>query len=294
MLFVASMSGSRIALITDVHFGRIASPDIVASLVADVAALKPDVVVVGGDLTQRARKRELKAAAKLIADLGASIVIPGNHDVFAWWFPIRRLTDPLARYRQYISADVNAELVTDDLAILALNSSMGWTIKSGRFDHAQLKRAEEFFRRTANAEKKVLVVHHHLFGLPNVFSDPDVAVGGSELLDLALEWGADAVLCGHLHLSHAQVIQLDGRSTVMVSSGTATSNRGRGADASRNVYELVTITGETIRVDERVFSPRDSQYQAGRSFAFSKVATGWQDVVIDQAGNRVSRGARDE
>ncbi len=258
------------------HFGRIAHEDIVEALVSDVNRAAPDLVVVAGDLTQRARKKELSQAAELLEALNAAIVIPGNHDVFAWWFPVRRLFNPLARYRKYISPDVDAELVRDDVAVLALNSSYGWTVKSGRFSKEQLVRAQSFFTRTQDAPTKLLVVHHHLISQADVFARHDVARNGDKLLSLALEWGVDAILSGHLHQSHACVVTEGRQSTVLVSSGTATSDRGRRADAKRNIFELITLVDEPttgtrrMTVEERLFDIQKREFARGDEFVFNR------------------------
>jgi 3',5'-cyclic AMP phosphodiesterase CpdA len=280
------LSSHRIALITDVHFGRIAFADIVKALVDDVNREAPDIVVVAGDLTQRARKKELAAASFLLDQLNATVVIPGNHDVFAWWFPLRRLSNPLARYRHYISEELDTEIVQDDVAILALNSSFGWTIKGGRFTRDQLQRAKSFFARTSATPTKLLVVHHHLTSQVLAFGKHDVARRGGELFKLALDWGVDAILSGHLHQSHARIVTDQNRSTVLISSGTATSDRGRQKDTGRNIYELITIDRKehqelsmSIVVQERLFDRERGSFGPAREFCFEKNHPGgWTEI----------------
>ena len=46
---------TRIAHLSDIHLGRISRPEIVEVVVEEVNALAVDLVVVSGDLTQRAR-----------------------------------------------------------------------------------------------------------------------------------------------------------------------------------------------------------------------------------------------
>ena len=50
--------------LSDVHFGRV-DDAVVSAIVPLVHSLEPDVVVVSGDLTQRARPEEFRAAARL-------------------------------------------------------------------------------------------------------------------------------------------------------------------------------------------------------------------------------------
>ena len=50
-----------IAHLSDPHFGRI-EPATVQALIATIIEARPDVVVVSGDLTQRAKEREFQEA----------------------------------------------------------------------------------------------------------------------------------------------------------------------------------------------------------------------------------------
>src|SRR3954471_16734760 len=94
-----------IAHISDLHFGRLDRP-VAEGLVADLARHKPDLLVVSGDFTQRARERQFAAAAAYLKRLPTpQLVVPGNHDV-PLFDVIRRIFFPLARYRRLISRDL--------------------------------------------------------------------------------------------------------------------------------------------------------------------------------------------
>ena len=95
----------RIVHISDVHFGTV-DPLVADSVSAAVNELRPHVVVVSGDLTQRARSQEFKLARAFLDSLPKpQIVVPGNHDVPAYNLLARFLT-PLAKYKRYISDDL--------------------------------------------------------------------------------------------------------------------------------------------------------------------------------------------
>ena len=67
--------------ISDLHFGRV-DPATVEPLTAAIRALARNVVIVSGDLTQRARAAEFRAARAFLDALPRpQIVVPGNHDV---------------------------------------------------------------------------------------------------------------------------------------------------------------------------------------------------------------------
>lgn len=52
----------RLLHLSDLHFGRLASRTIVADLLAETHRQAPDLIVVSGDLTQRARPSQFRAA----------------------------------------------------------------------------------------------------------------------------------------------------------------------------------------------------------------------------------------
>src|SRR5258708_19013687 len=91
-----------IAHISDLHFGR-HDPVIATGLLADLAAEKPDLIAISGDLTQRARRAEFAAAREFLDRLPApAIAVPGNHDV-PLYNPLRRGFRPAQRVHSYLT-----------------------------------------------------------------------------------------------------------------------------------------------------------------------------------------------
>jgi 3',5'-cyclic AMP phosphodiesterase CpdA len=89
-----------VAHVSDLHLGA-HDPKAVAGLAAEVAAFRPDLTVVSGDHTMRARPREFGQVAALLDDLPHPLlVVPGNHDL-PLVSPLR-LLDPYGRYRAWL------------------------------------------------------------------------------------------------------------------------------------------------------------------------------------------------
>ena len=107
-----------IAHLSDLHFGR-EDPAVVAGVVRELEIRKPSLVAVSGDLTQRARTGQFRAARAFLDRLPAPIVVvPGNHDiplfnVFARWLA------PLGGYREHINADPEPFFHDEALAVMA-------------------------------------------------------------------------------------------------------------------------------------------------------------------------------
>ncbi|WP_420457081.1 metallophosphoesterase family protein [Rubrivirga sp.] len=265
-----------LAHLSDVHFGRIADDRVVSALVDEVNAGGLDLVVVSGDLTQRARRREFRAArAMLDAFEPPVLVVPGNHDVRAWWHhPVDRLWRPSKRFRRFISDDTTPTVEVPGLAAFGLNSAHGWTIKGGRIRREHVREMEAFFAAQPAGAFRVLVVHHHLLRL-DALGDHDVSRGARRALGAAQRSGVELVLCGHLHRSHVEPVELarpggDGHRLVIASAGTATSNRGRGSNRGVNVYNWVEVGPDRFTVCERRFDPGAGRFHDARQTAFDR------------------------
>ena len=92
--------------ISDLHFGRV-DPQLLAPLRTAIETIAPTVLVVSGDLTQRARNNEFADAAAYLKTLPTpQIVVPGNHDV-PFYDVIRRFLAPLNRFHRMITSDAS-------------------------------------------------------------------------------------------------------------------------------------------------------------------------------------------
>lgn len=251
-----------IAHISDLHFGRLAGEGIVAALIEEVNRDEIDRVVISGDLTQRARPREFAAAQKMLAQMEApTLVVPGNHDVYPWWRPVRRLWTPLQRYKQYIAEDLAPSFEAEGVAVLGLTSAYGASIKGGRVradDRAVLRR---YFQSVADDAFKILVLHHHLTHIQSL-RPHDIVGQARRTLDAAVESGVDLILCGHLHVSHIEPIQIiPGEPRIVVASaGTATSNRWRAPQYATNFYNVITVEADAFTVEERRYVSADDGF----------------------------------
>lgn len=251
-----------IAHISDLHFGRISHPGVVDALVNEINEGAVDLVALSGDLTQRARPAEYESARAMLDALEPPVlVVPGNHDVYPWWRPVRRLWTPLRRYRRYISDDLAPNYEIDSVAVLGLTSAYGATIKGGRLGPGDRAVIADYFEGMAEDCFKVLVVHHHLTRIRSI-GPHGVARQARKTLDVAAEAGVDLILCGHLHVSHIEplgVIPGEHR-IVIASAGTSTSNRWRNPTGPVNFYNVVTVEPDCFHVEERRYVSDDSHF----------------------------------
>jgi 3',5'-cyclic AMP phosphodiesterase CpdA len=226
--------------LSDLHFGRV-DPDLLRPLQQLVTRLAPDVVVVSGDLTQRAKTEEFKAARAWLDTLpGPQIVVPGNHDIPLYNVASRFLA-PLRKYTRYVTLDLAPEYVDEEIAILGINTARSLTFKDGRVNKEQLAQMRQRMQAAGPNHTRIIVTHHP-FDLPENFDKDDLVDRAPMAMQAFAECGVDLLLAGHLHSSHAgnsaQRYKISGYAALVVQAGTATSTRGRGESNSFNVLRV--------------------------------------------------------
>lgn len=259
--------------LSDLHFGRIDSR-LLAPLARQLHALEPHVVVVSGDLTQRAKSAEFRDARRFLDTLpGTLLAVPGNHDV-PLYNVLQRFFQPLAKYRRYISPDTEPVYVDDELAIVGLNTARSAVFKGGRVNAAQLTRVASSFAPLAPSVVKIVATHHP-FDLPEGHG-ARALVGRARLaMDAFAACGADLLLAGHLHASHvgdtAARYPIGAYSALVVQAGTATSVRGRG---EANSFNLLRV--EPGRVEIERFAWNGSDFSVASRSSFARAAGAWR------------------
>ncbi len=204
----------------------------------------PDVVVVSGDLTQRAKAREFRMAMELLARLPSVpvVVTPGNHDVplYRVW---ERLFAPYRNWRALVCPDLDTVSRVPGATFVALNSSAPRrAIVNGRVDARQVEWARGVFEDAAPGDIRALVIHHHFVPVPDGEGGRPLP-GAVDLVRAFESMGVDFVLGGHIHQTHINtsrdiVADDDGLPGVpLIACGTTTSRRGRGPEAGINSPE---------------------------------------------------------
>lgn len=225
---------TRIAHLSDIHFGA-NDPKIVAATEAWLQKRRPDLVIISGDFTQRARVEQFKAASAYLNRLRAAgfrlLVIPGNHDV-PLYDVVRRFAAPLGRYKRYIDNELCPWFEDDDVAVLGINTARSLTIKDGRINHEQIALLHDRFGPVAESKTRILVTHHPLFAMPiGKGGELSEAVGHhDDAVKAACEAGVHIALAGHFHRTYAaaasRMVEKAGTALV-IQAGTATSTRLR-------------------------------------------------------------------
>jgi 3',5'-cyclic AMP phosphodiesterase CpdA len=253
-----------VAHLSDLHFGR-ADPVVVAALVADLRHRRPDLIVVSGDLTQRARAGQFAQARHFLDQLPAPVLaVPGNHDLAPLHRPISRLFRPRARFRRHLPAQDPWPVWHDHgVVAIGLDSTRPLRWISGKLRQSHLDHIEQVME-TVPAGACVLAFLHH---------PPATAPDGHPFAALA-DRGIDIVLAGHVHKSRIGLIAGEGtRACLLVQASTACSTRLRG-DA--NGYGLIDIAMPQIGVTLLGWS--GEAFRPGHRASFEKARGRWHAV----------------
>ncbi|MFY9874471.1 MAG: metallophosphoesterase, partial [Rhodomicrobium sp.] len=116
----------KIALAADLHFGSVPE-GLAEELRALIDGQKPDVVVIAGDLTLRARRREFEQAKVWLSAFEApTLVLPGNHDL-PYFNLVQRFRNPFHRYRHAANGTGLMPVIErEDGMVLGLNTTRPW------------------------------------------------------------------------------------------------------------------------------------------------------------------------
>ena len=234
--------------LSDLHFGKVDTA-LLDPLRALVHRIAPDVVVVSGDLTQRAKSEQFEQARAWLDTLpGPQIIVPGNHDI-SLYNVFRRFVLPLDRYKRYITEDLEPVFIDDEIAVMGVNTARSLTFKDGSVNKEQIGAIRA---KLGKLDRKItrVIVTHHPFDLPTHVENPDLVDRAPMAMEAFAECGVDLLLSGHMHASHsgstADRYQMSEYAALVVQAGTATSTRGRG---EVNSFNVVRVEHDKVEVD---------------------------------------------
>lgn len=260
--------------LSDPHFGT-ERPRVVEALLRCVAEQAVSVVVISGDITQRARRGQFRRARVFIDRLRAVVadapvlVLPGNHDIPLFNLPAR-LLDPFGGFRRAFGKDLEPSYEDAQIQIQLVNTVSRWRHTDGVVRAPQVARVAQRLALAQVGQLRVVVTHQPA-AVVREADAPDLLHGHAAAIRSWSQAGADLLLGGHIHLPYIHLAdthapQADGppaRGLWVVQAGTALSSRirheagnsfnliGYGGAGNPNARECVVERWDYIDDDDR-------------------------------------------
>ncbi|MFT5325009.1 MAG: 3',5'-cyclic AMP phosphodiesterase CpdA [Planctomycetaceae bacterium] len=277
----------RILHVSDLHFGPPYRPAVGEALLDTAVQLRPDAIVVSGDLTQRAKPEQFAAAAEFLARLPVAprLIIPGNHDV-PLYRVAERFMDPHGLYQKYISEELNPVLRVDGAVLVGLDTTSPYrNITNGRIHPWQLDRCSEALRDTPPDVARIVVAHHHFAPAPDYLHDWTMPKA-RRAIDRFVDLGVEMILGGHLHRAYIGN-SLDffpgshrERGIIIVQSGTSTSRRGRGREREKNSFNLIEVSATTHSITHYVYFNEEHRFTPFSRHQFPRPGQHFEHDVV--------------
>lgn len=237
----------KIIHISDLHFGK-NDPQLTILLAEKINEINPDLIVVSGDLTQRASSEQFREAKKFFDKLPQKkIIVPGNHDIPLYNF-YRRIKKPFHNFKKYIDSNLAPELINDEFAVFGINTARSWTFRKGKLPRERISDIALKLEKIPENVIKIIVTHHPFVPVPN-FLRRDLVKRRKVFLKKTRDFLPDLILSGHLHKRHIGNISktktLSGKEIVVSLAGTTISTRVR---QEANSYNLITIKNAKFNI----------------------------------------------
>jgi len=231
--------------LSDIHVGSQFQESVFEKVISEVNEIKPDAILISGDLTNEGLIKEYEKCKKLISRFNCKkiITISGNHDY--------RNSGYLA-FKKFFPFETINELSSDIVLV---------TVGTARPDRNEGEvgyRQNLWIERTMQKYKdkvKILAMHHHLVGIPDTGSDRVTVIDAGDVLRTILATNVDLVLCGHKHRPWIWNF----KNLAIVNAGTAASDRARGL--FENSYNIITIKDKKIQVDLKIVDGKRKQLE---------------------------------
>jgi len=255
--------------ISDTHFGT-EQPQVVDALVELVHEQTPELALVSGDITQRARRAQFRAARIFIDSLNVPrvLAIPGNHDI-----PLldifTRAFRPYAKYSREFGSELEPTFESDALLIATVKTTRRHRHVDGEVSPAQIERVARLLEAAKPQQLRIVVTHQPVCVM-RAEDEENLLRGHEAAIRAWAAAGVDLIMGGHIHLPYVcplhEPLGSGIRRLWAVQAGTAVSSRIRHeAGNSVNIVRYDSCEPQTIKVEQW-------DYQVGaRKFAMTKV-----------------------
>jgi 3',5'-cyclic AMP phosphodiesterase CpdA len=191
----------------------------------------------------------------------------------------QRFLSPLGKYRRLVDGELEPSFIDGEIAVVGVNTARSLVFKGGRINEKQVARVRGLICHLDDEVTKI-VVSHHPFDMPENWDDQHQVVGRAQMaLRTLADCGADVLLSGHMHKSHAgetaETFEAGGATALLVAAGTATSTRARG---ETNTFNALTVEPRHIDIDRYEWDEGKREFERGPRQSFDRSGQGWSEA----------------
>ena len=233
----------RIAQFSDIHCGDPSfRPELMRQMIDEINRMRPDVVIIAGDLTAAGYVWEFEDAAKWIGELEPpTLIIPGNHDSknVGYIHFQRYFGERFSKYRQAFEPARAERLMATGFTVVGVDSSEP-DLADGQVGRERYPWIQEQFDEPDDI--KIFALHHHLVSIPGTGRERNIITDAGDVLAVLSKADVDVILSGHKHVPFFWGLN----GILVANSGTASTRRVRGlTPPSWNEFQ---IDASTIKV----------------------------------------------
>ena len=224
----------KIVHISDLHIGTTQFlPEKLWRCVEEINLLKPDLVVVTGDITMFGFRDEYEEARMYMEKINApKLIIPGNHDA-------RYCGDKY--FDRFFGFGNKVMNFSGDVTLIGVDSSVP-DLDEGTVGRGKQRWLRKELQKIPKNKFKIVAIHHHLVPIPNTGRERNILTDAGDVLNLLIDENVDLVLCGHRHTPHVWVIE----NLPIITAGTPSGEKLRANVV--NCYNIINITKDSIEI----------------------------------------------
>ena len=233
----------RIAQISDLHCGESGfDEDLLGDSIGRINLMRPDFVVVAGDLTGGGYQWEFEEAARWLEGIQPpKVIVPGNHDARnVGYIHFQRIFgERFSTYRQEFEPERAERLRATGVTVVAVDSSEP-DLNDGRVGREWYPWIRDQFEHPDDVN--IFVLHHHLVSIPGTGRERNIITDAGDVLAVLTGVDIDIVLSGHKHVPFFWGLN----GVLICNSGTCSTNRVRGLTPPS--WNEIEVDANTIKV----------------------------------------------
>ena len=270
----------RLVHLSDTHFGT-EIDTVVRAVVQTINELKPDIVILSGDITQRARPSQFQSALDFLSQINAAkkITIPGNHDI-----PLYSVTRFFWPYRNYCQAFGDREQIFNyrNITLIGLDATSPYRHTDGKL----VARHNDYLQTPqvigAHEKQIRIVICHQPLATAWEKDASEVLINSAKTAMSLSDAKIDLFLSGHVHVplavTTATAFPELKHHFILGGAGTATSWRTR--PKVPNSFNVIDLTSSHVspkitltRYDHQY---SDHRFELSDKVTFTHRISGWE------------------